>query len=119
MSKLKTIVKGLSIINIVCCAFCLVMFAFPGIVGFEDSIGFPVILACIVLSCITMVLLPLYCFIQKDKSKLKVLGLIALLTEILLLITTFFNIIPFGDLALILNLIAPMIFNILFISFLK
>lgn len=119
MSTLKAIAKSLSAISIACSAFCFAMLAFPGIVSFEESVGFPVILVCIIFSCATMVLLPLYCFMQKDNSKLKILGLITVLTESLLLITTFFNILPFGDLALTLNIVAPMIFNILFISFLK
>lgn len=119
MSILKTVAKSLSAIGIACSAFCFAMFAFPGIVSFEESVGFPIILVCIILSCITMVLITFYCFVQKDNSKLKALGLTVLFTESLLLITTFLNILPFGDSALSLNILAPMIFNILFISFLK
>lgn len=117
MNIFKKITKILSAISIAYSAFSFAMFAFPGIVSFEESVGFPIILVCIILSCTTMVLLPLYCFMQKDNSKLKTLGLITVLTESLLLITTFFNILPFGDSVLTLNIVAPMIFNILFISF--
>lgn len=120
MNIFKKITKILSVIDIVCCTFCLVMFAAPGIVAFDDSIGFSVILVGIILSCITMILWPIYCFLkEKNNSKLKMLAMISIVTEIILLINTYLGIIPFGDFALLLNLIVPMIFNILFFIYLK
>ncbi len=120
MNIFKKITKILSVIDIVCCAFCLVMFAAPGVVAFDDSIGFSVILVSIILSCITMILWPIYCFLkEKNNSKLKMLAIISIATEIILLVNTYLGIIPFGDFALLLNLIVPMIFNILFFIYLK
>ncbi len=119
MNILKKITKILSVIDIVCCSFCLVMFAAPGIVAFDDSLGFSVILVSIILSCITMILWPIYCFLKKNNSKLKMLAITSVVVEILLIINIFLDVIPFGDAALLLNLIVSMIFNILFIVHLK
>lgn len=96
------------------------MFAAPGIVSFDDSIGFSVILVSIILSSITMILWPIYCFFKEKKgSKLRILAVISIATETVLLANTYLGIVPFGDIALLLNLIAPMIFNILYIIYSK
>lgn len=119
-NKILRVLHLFSVVNCICTSFCIVMFAVPGIVAFDDSIGFSVILMSIILSSITMIIWPVYCFFQrKNNSKLRMLAIISIAVEIVLLANTYLGIVPFGDIALLLNLISPMIFNILFIVYSK
>lgn len=114
---MKKILRAVSIITCICTLLCFVMFLNPGIVGFDDSIGFGIILCALIVSAVSMVAWPIYCFLRQ--KNIRIIAIISLVAEMLVLSGTFFDIIPFGDSALLANLIVPFVFNIFYLIYSK
>lgn len=99
------------------------MFLAPGIIKYEDSIGFLLILIGIVLSVITIVLWAVFCILkQKSNKKLKIVIASSSIIGLLLLVNIFADFIHLGNgsaVMLAMLWLIPIISNVLFIAFSK
>ena len=114
---MKIVLQTLSIVNCICCLFCLLMFIFPGIVGFDDSIGFLVIAVSSAFSLLVTVPWTIYCFAKQSRTALKTTVIFALAVHILLLANLFLDFIPLVFVIFVLQFIFSIITNVLFIVF--
>lgn len=114
---MRKILKILSILNCICCCYCLTMFINPIILDFTDQGGFYVIFFGIILSTIMALVWTIFAFRkQKNNDKLKIITIVSLIVDIAFIINWIF---PFSAAAVVVQSIIPIISNILFIVYSK
>lgn len=114
---MRKILKILSILNCICCCYCLTMFINPIILENNDQGGFWVIVIGIVLSTVMALIWTIFAFRkQKNNNKLKIITIVSLIVDIAFIINWIF---PFSAAAVVVQSIIPIISNILFIVYSK
>ena len=114
---MRKILKILSILNCICCCYCLTMFINPIILENNDQGGFLVIVIGIVLSTVMALIWTIFAFRkQKNNNKLKIITIVSLIVDIAFIINWIF---PFSAAAVVVQSIIPIISNILFIVYSK
>ena len=114
---MRRVLKILSILNCICCCYCMTMFINPIILDNTDQGGFLVIFICIVLSSVMALVWTIFAFRkQKNNNKLKIITIVSLIVDIAFIINWIF---PFSAAAVVLQSIIPIISNILFIVYSK
>ena len=112
---MRKILKILSILNCICCCYCLTMFINPIILENNDQGGFLVIVIGIVLSTVMALIWTIFAFRkQKNNNKLKIITIVSLIVDIAFIINWIF---PFSAAAVVVQSIIPIISNILFIVY--
>lgn len=114
---MRKILKVFSILNCICCCYCLTMFINPIVLDNTDMGGFLVIFIGIVLSTVMALAWTIFAFRkQKNNNKLKIITIVSLIVNIAFIINWIF---PFSAAAVVLQSIIPIIYNILFIVYSK
>lgn len=114
---MRKILKILSILNCICCCYCMTMFINPIILDNTDMGGFYVIFFGIILSTVMALVWTIFAFRkQKNNNKLKIITIVSLIVDIAFIINWIF---PFSAVAVVLQSIIPIISNILFIVYSK
>ncbi len=115
---MKKILRNLSLMTCLCCLFCLIVFAAPGVVGFDDSAGFAILYLSILLPFVSSLLWTVFSLKNKNiPGKLKVTAVTSLITHTVLLLNTFLDFLPFGGSVIWAQLIIATITGALFITF--
>ena len=114
---MRKTLKILSILNCICCCYCLTMFINPIVLENTDMGGFYVIVFGIILSTLMALLWTIFAFRkQKNNNKLKITTVVSLIVNIAFIINWIF---PFSAAAVVLQSIIPIISNILCIVYSK
>lgn len=114
---MRRILKILSILNCICCCYCLTMFINPIILENNDQGGFLVLFIGIILSAIIALLWMIFVFRkQKSNNTLKIIIIVSLIVDVAFIINSIF---PFSVAAVVLQSIIPIISNVLFIVYSK
>lgn len=112
---MRKILKILSILNCICCCYCLTMFINPIVLENTDMGGFYVIIFGIILSTLMALLWTIFAFRkQKNNDKLKIIAIVSLIVDIAFIINWIF---PFSAAAVVVQSIVPIISNILFVVY--
>ena len=114
---MRKTLKILSILNCICCCYCLTMFINPIVLENTDMGGFLVIVFGIILSTVMAFAWTIFAFRkQKNNNKLKIITIVSLIVDVAFIINWIF---PFSATAVVLQSIIPIIFSILFIVYSK
>ncbi|MBE6775968.1 MAG: hypothetical protein E7543_07255 [Ruminococcaceae bacterium] len=114
---MKKALRNLSVMACILCSFCLVMFAAPGVVGFDDSLGFAIICFSIILPFVSSLLWTVFSLKNKESlSKLKATALTFLIIHTLFLLNIFLDFLPFGEAGIWMQMIIGIVANTMFIS---
>ncbi len=115
---MKKSLRNLSVMTCLSCIFCLIVFAAPGVVGYDDSLGFAIIYLSIILPFVSSLLWTVFSLKNKNiPGKLKVTAVTSLIIHTVLLLNTFFDFLPFGNVVIWVQMIIATVTGALFISF--
>ncbi len=115
---MKKILHNLSLMTCLSCVFCLIVFAAPGVVGYDDSSGFAIIYLSIILPFISSLLWTVFSIRNNENySKLKKFAVSSLIINAILLLNIFLDFLPIGEAGLWLQIIFGIVTGILFITY--
>ena len=116
---MKKALHTLSIISLICCSFCFVMISMPAIIGYNEALGFAVILVGFLSTYLSAILWSGYTFYKTNKPAIKIIMALSVILNVTLLLNLFLNFIPFGDIQLAIQSLIPVVLNIAFLLYSK
>ncbi|MBR6567036.1 MAG: hypothetical protein IKK60_00100 [Clostridia bacterium] len=115
---MKKSLRNLSVMTCLSCIFCLIVFAAPGVVGYDDSLGFAIICLSIILPFISSLLWTVFSLKNKESySKLKKFAVSSLIINSVLLLNIFLDFLPIGKAGLWIQIIFGIVTGVLFITY--
>ena len=116
---MKKALHTLSIISLICCSLCFVMISMPAIIGYNEALGFAILLVGFLSTYLSAILWSGYTFYKTNKPAIKIIMILSVILNTTLLLNLFFNFIPFVEIGLALQSLIPVIFNIAFLLYSK
>ena len=115
---MKKALRNLSLMTCLSCVFCLIVFAAPGVVGYDDSSGSAIIYLSIILPFVSSLLWTVFSLRNKEScSKLKKFAISSLIINAVLLLNIFLDFLPFGGAVIWVQIIFGIVTGVLFITF--
>ncbi len=99
---MKTILKIMTVISMLVCLACCCVLNAPRLVNFDDSLGFGVIAANLIVPSLTLILWSVYRFLKTADRKVKILSALSLVLCAVFLINFFMDFLHLGGILFVL-----------------